>query len=156
MSLTAGEISFEEISADNALRAKLRTNAFTLLSYFEKILLDHSGSTKLFICIDQLDENWLQSELIEYSKILINLIQTCQYINTLSNYRNRIRVIIFLRTDIYDTLMFNDKNKIYQDGAVEIRWDATALDSMFYERVKRYAPPALRLIKLSNRTVFSR
>lgn len=138
-SLTTGEISFEEISADNALRIKLRTNAFTLLTYFEKVLLAYSGAVKLFICIDQLDENWLKGELDEYSKILINLIQACQYINTQSNYQSRMRAIVFLRTDIYDTLMFNDKNKIYQDSAVEIRWDITSLDSMFYERIKRYA-----------------
>ncbi len=144
-SFTAGEVSFEEISADNALRVKLRTNAFTLLSYFEKVLLSHAGSTKLFICIDQLDENWLQGELEEYSKILINLIQACQFINTQSSYRDRVRTIVFLRTDIYDTLMFNDKNKIYQDSAVEIRWDTTALDSMFHERIKRYTPPGVTL-----------
>jgi len=99
----------------------------------------------LFICIDQLDENWLQGEIPEYSKILINLIQACQHINTQSNFKNRIRAIIFLRTDIYETLMFNDKNKIYQDSAVEIRWDTTALDSMFHERIKRYAPGPVSL-----------
>jgi hypothetical protein len=147
-SLTIGEISFEEISADNSLRVKLRTNAFTLLSYFERILFSHSGNVKLFICIDQLDENWLQGDIEEYSKILINLIQACQFINTQSNYRGRIRAVVFLRTDIYDTLMFNDKNKIYQDNAVEIRWDATSLDSMFHERIKRYAPSGMILDNL--------
>ena len=138
--LKTGEISFEEISADNALRIRLRTNAFTLLTYFEKVLLSYSGSVRLLICIDQLDENWLQGEIEEYSKILINLIQACQHINTQSDFRSRMRTVIFLRTDIYETLMFNDKNKIYQDSAVEIRWDTITLNSMFHERIKRYVP----------------
>jgi len=152
VSLNSGEVSFEEISADNALRIKLRTNAFTLLTYFEKVLLNYSGPVKLFICMDQLDENWLPGEIPEYSKILINLIQACQYINTQSDYRGRLRAIVFLRTDIYDTLKFNDKNKIYQDSAVEIRWDTNALINMYYERIKRYAPvePPLNITLKAN------
>jgi hypothetical protein len=38
------------------------------------------------------------------------------------------------------TLRFNDKNKVYQDGAIEIKWDYDSLDAMITERIQKYSP----------------
>jgi hypothetical protein len=138
LSISGGEVSFEEVSGSSALKEKLRTNAYTLLSYFERVLLKEITSEKILIVIDQLDENWLSGEITEYSKILTNLIQVCQYINNGSKFLDKIKIIILLRTDIYETLRFNDKTKVYQDSAIEVRWDANSLGEMFFERIKKY------------------
>lgn len=145
ISMGLGEISFEEASKNDELKEKLRSNAFSLLAYFEKVLLSEITSEKLLFIIDQLDENWLSDEIQEYSRILTNLIHVCQTINNDRKFKDKIKIIILLRTDIYDTLKFNDKTKVYQDSAIEIRWDADSLDEMFYERVKRYKPAELDL-----------
>lgn len=137
LNFNIGELSFDEVSQDRALIANLKSNAFALLNYFEKVLTDNIGDKKITMVLDQLDENWLADQLDEYSKILINLINVCKSINNDPKFRSQVRVIIFLRSDIFDTLRFNDKNKIYQSSAVEIRWDAESLDIMFYERIKR-------------------
>jgi len=143
--LSGGEVSFEKISQDMNLKLKLRTNSFALLSYFEKIFLENCANYKIFICLDRLDENWLASEIAEYSKILVNLINICQFINTSSKYREKLHVLVFLRSDIYETLKFNDKNKIYQDSSIEICWNRNSLDEMLFERIKKYVPREVKL-----------
>jgi len=121
INISPGEISFEEVSKSHELQNYLRINSFNLLNYLDNILTNEIKSDNIIILLDQLDENWLESEIEEYSKILINLINSTQTINYSLKYGKKFRIIIFLRTDIYETLRFNDKNKIFQDSAVEIR-----------------------------------
>jgi hypothetical protein len=154
INMSAGEISFDDVSADSQLKSKLKTNAFVLLQYLETILLQNIGETQILVALDQLDENWLQNEIEEYSKILINLINVCQHINNAERFKN-LKIILFLRLDIYETLRFNDKNKIFQDSAVEIRWDNDSLNEMFFERVKKYKPAELQLdMNLKSNAIF--
>lgn len=140
LSARLGEISFEEISTDQILKSKLRSNAFNLLDHFQRVLEENLHPHKILISVDQLDENWLASEIKEYSKILINLINVCQSINNSSKFYGSMKIVVFLRTDIFDTLTFNDKNKIFQDAAIEIRWDDESLNDMYFERIKSYKP----------------
>ncbi|WP_285716382.1 hypothetical protein [Pelosinus sp. IPA-1] len=140
-----GEISFEQVAEDITLKNKLKSNAFNLLDYLEKVLINNMQNEKILIILDQLDESWLPSEIPEYSKILINLINVCRDINTTNKYVNKLKVVPFIRTDIYETLVFNDKNKIYQDSATEIHWDEATLDDMFFERIKKYNPADVSL-----------
>lgn len=139
-----GEFSLDDVAENKELQRTLRSNAFTLLSYFEKVFIDNVGSDKFLIILDQLDENWLDGEIEEYSKILINLINVCRNISINSDFKN-VKIVPFLRTDIYDSLRFNDKNKLLQDGAIIINWDNDSLDEMFFERVKKYKPTDLEL-----------
>ncbi|WP_319578093.1 P-loop ATPase, Sll1717 family [uncultured Methanospirillum sp.] len=138
-SATLGELSFDEISISETLKSQLRINAFQLLSYFEKIFLNNSKE-RIFIILDQLDENWISHNINEYSNILINLINISNNINSSNEFKNRLKIIVFLRSDIYSTLIFNDKNKILEDGAITIQWDFDALNDMFFERIKKFKP----------------
>ena len=140
LSFDLGEISFDDVANDRALQSKLRSNAFTLLGYFESIYKANCGDIKILIALDQLDENWLQGEIEEYSKVLINLVNTCRTISLDPQLSGKLKVVPFLRTDIYHSLRFNDKNKLLQDSAIVISWDTESLDDMFFERVKKYAP----------------
>ncbi|SDI72776.1 hypothetical protein SAMN05216189_100870 [Pseudomonas delhiensis] len=144
-SLSLGGFEFDDVAEHEELQRKLRANAFQLLNYFDNIYKKHSTTTRQLIIIDQLDENWLHGEIEEYSKILVNLILCAQNINNSHEYRDHLKVVVFLRSDIYDTLRFNDKNKVYQDGAVEIKWAAESLDAMVTERIQKYAPSTLNL-----------
>ncbi|AGN87677.1 hypothetical protein [Enterobacter sp. R4-368] len=138
--LDMGEISFEDIPENAQLKQKLRSNAFSLLSYFETIFQNNSGQHKIIIALDQLDENWLSGEIEEYSKVLINLLNVCRNISQDFKVNKNLKIITFLRSDIYNSLKFNDKNKLLQDRSVTISWDNDSLDEMFYERIKKYAP----------------
>ncbi|WP_152976988.1 P-loop ATPase, Sll1717 family [Burkholderia pseudomallei] len=151
-SLSLGGVEFEDVVQDEELKRKLRANAFQLLDYFENTYKAHAAGAKQLVVIDQLDENWLQGEVDEYSRILVNLLLCAQSINHDAGLRDKVKVVIFLRADIYETLRFNDKNKVYQDGAVEIKWDYDALDSMVSERIQKYAPDDLGLDVVSEKT----
>lgn len=140
ISFDIGEVSFEEVAENKQLQTKLRSNAFTLLGYFERIFKDNCKEEKILIALDQLDENWLQGEIEEYSKVLINLVNSCRSISLDPELKNKLKVVPFLRTDIYHSLRFNDKNKLLQDSAIVISWDTDSLDEMFFERIKKYAP----------------
>ena len=140
-----GDVSFEEISASKNLQSKLRTNAFTLLDFFEKIFKQNCGRCKILIALDQLDENWLDGEIEEYSKVLINLVNVCRNIALDPQLSSSLKVVPFLRTDIYQSLKFNDKNKLLQDSAITISWDSESLDDMYFERVKKYVPKTITL-----------
>lgn len=141
INLSAGDIEFDEVSKNETLVSLLRTNAFALNDYFQNILYKYINDYEINIVIDQLDENWLEGEIYEYSKILINLIMACKNINNESiENRRKMKCILFLRTDIFDTLRFNDKNKVYQSSAIIIRWDEESLNNMFFERIRKNLP----------------
>lgn len=144
-SASVGEISFEEIAQNKQLQSKLRSNAFRLLEFFEKIFTENCERRKFLIVLDQLDENWLSGEIEEYSKVLVNLVNVCRNISIEPSFANKLKVVPFLRTDIYHSLRFNDKNKLLQDAAVVITWDNDSLDEMFFERIKKYKPASLKL-----------
>ena len=144
-SFDVGEISFEDIAENKQLQSKLRSNAYVLLGFFETIFKNNCGTHKILIALDQLDENWLDGEIDEYSKVLINLVNVCRNIELDSNLVDNLKVVPFLRTDIYHSLRFNDKNKLLQDSAIIISWDSESLDDMYFERVKRYAPENMSL-----------
>lgn len=145
LSFDLGELSFEEIAGSQQLQSKLRSNAFTLLGYFENIFKENCGQYKILIALDQLDENWLDGEIEEYSKVLINLVNVCRNIALNTELTNKLKVVSFLRTDIYDSLKFNDKNKLLQDSAITILWDLESLDNMYFERIKKYVPETITL-----------
>lgn len=150
ISFDTGEISFEEIPDNAALKQRLRSNAFTLLSYFETVFQNNCGQCKILIALDQLDENWLSGEIEEYSKVLINLLNVCRNISLDPKVNKNLKIVTFLRTDIYHSLKFNDKNKVLQDRSVVISWDNDSLDDMFYERIKKYAPASFDIGSDSN------
>ncbi|MBX2994846.1 MAG: hypothetical protein KF681_08490 [Bdellovibrionaceae bacterium] len=140
-----GSISLDEVAADKELQSRLRTNAFNLLSYFEDIFIRNADQYKFLIALDQLDENWLAGEIDEYSKVLINLVNVCRNISIDSKISKSIKVVPFLRSDIYNQLRFNDKNKLLQDSAIEIKWETSSLDKMFFERIKKHKPAGVSL-----------
>jgi hypothetical protein len=143
--INLGEITLGDVTANKDLQEKLRSNAFKLLGYLEKNFKQNIKGAKFLIILDQLDENWLDGEIKEYSKILINLINVCRNISIDSELNNSIKIIPFLRTDIYSSLRFNDKNKLLQDSAIIISWDNDSLDDMFFERIKKFKPSSLEL-----------
>ncbi|MCW7464034.1 P-loop ATPase, Sll1717 family [Leptospira limi] len=155
-SVSGGNISFEDASKSEELISSLRSNAFSIHNYFEKILSKYINDYDLYVTLDQLDENWLESEIEDYSKILVNLVTVCKSINSESITSNRkLKCILFLRTDIYETLRFNDKNKVYQSSAIEIKWDEKSLNEMFFERIKKYKPSNVKIEpKLKSDSVF--
>lgn len=73
------------------------------------------------------------------------MVNVCRNIALDSDLSKSLKVVPFLRTDIYHSLKFNDKNKLFQDSAVIISWDSDSLDDMYFERIKKYAPDEMNI-----------
>ena len=77
-----------------------------------------------FVCFDQLDLGFDPNKP-EYSNRLIGLLLAARDINlAIRKVKKSASVAIFLRHDIYDELHFEDKNKITENFASVIEWDA--------------------------------
>jgi hypothetical protein len=72
---------------------------------------------------DELDIGFSKVDPV-YSYRLIGLILAARAINNFAKDAGKsLQVIIFLRDDIYESLGFEDKNKVTESGAVRIEWD---------------------------------
>lgn len=136
-SLTLGTLEFDDVDVSDDDIKKIRNNVFSLLNYLEKAISKELKDENFIILIDNLDEDWL-IENIEQSKLLItNLLST---INEINNNIKGVKIITFLRVDIFEELKFNDKNKFSQDTAIEIKWSKKDLEEMLFSRIIKFAP----------------
>lgn len=76
-----------------------------------------------YICFDQLDLGF-DPQNPEYISRLVGLLLACRDINIAArDAGKRLCVAVFLRDDIYDTLQFEDKNKLTENFLSMIEWD---------------------------------
>jgi hypothetical protein len=76
-----------------------------------------------FICFDQLDLGF-DPQRPEYNSRLIGLLLASKDLNLVArDRRRRFFVAVFLRTDIYESLHFEDKNKLTENFLSAIEWD---------------------------------
>lgn len=128
-------IEFADSTNNPKYKHALRYNSENLCQYLNKIIENEIENKKIFILVDQLDEQWLKDEVEEYKKILVSLLNTTSKMNC-SKFKNNIKIIVFLRNDIYNSLVFNDKNKMLNDSSVTIKWDEASLNKMFMQRIE--------------------
>jgi hypothetical protein len=83
------------------------------------------------ILIDRLDESWDASEDAKY--MIISLLRAANQIN--GYFKGRVIVTVFLRSDIYEGLYFEDQDKLRQNEEV-LRWDNEDLKAVVCERVR--------------------
>jgi hypothetical protein len=85
----------------------------------------------LRILIDRLDDSWDASD--ESKNLIIGLLKSANDINAI--FSGKITVSVFIRSDIYDTLFFDDKDKLRQNEET-LFWDNEELKDVVCERVK--------------------
>jgi hypothetical protein len=95
------------------------------------LLEEWPSGVKARILIDRLDDSWDGSE--DAKHIIIGLLKAANEIN--STFKGNIIVTIFIRSDIYDNLYFDDQDKLRQYEEV-LSWDSDELKSVICERVR--------------------
>src|SRR5690606_28275540 len=89
----------------------------------------------VFIIFDQLDRAWDATQ--DTKDVLIGLLLAAKdLIRDATSYQKAVRVIVFLRDDIYDQLRFQDKNKITQSDMIELRWNEANLRELIERRAR--------------------
>jgi hypothetical protein len=92
-----------------------------------------------FVCFDQLDLGFDGTDL--YRARLVGLLLAARDFNVRARQAGmRFSVLVFLRDDIYEDLIFEDKNKITENFALRIEWDTSRTNHTLKQLMeKRFA-----------------
>ena len=108
----------KEISRNNNIGQSLSVYNQKL----EKILSRLLGTycNKIYLAFDQLDLAYSSDDKGYINKLIGLLLATYQFYKKFQN----VRVVLFLRSDIFNNITFQDKNKIKDNLVVFLDWDA--------------------------------
>lgn len=124
-----GGIEFDETTTDAFLATGLSRWSQNLLSFVEK----HFPAYPVSLFLDRLDDAWDASS--DSKAILVGALKAAREINlALSQKGKAPAVVVFLRTDIFDLLLFNDKMKMAQDIEY-LDWDENSLCEILEARI---------------------
>ncbi|GAB4208722.1 MAG: hypothetical protein OHK0022_38660 [Roseiflexaceae bacterium] len=128
LSSNADSSPFERMSRlINIINSELQPRVLHLLS----------AKHKYYVLFDQLDLGWDNRD--ETKQLMIGLILAARDIVRAANRLNKnVHIVIFLRSDIYESLRFEDKNKLTQD-VVDLRWDEPRLKDLATKRIEASA-----------------
>jgi hypothetical protein len=99
----------------------------------DKILKLLSNDKMYFIMFDKLDDGWDNSN--DFKSSMVGLLKACRDMNLEGKkYFRMLRCIPFLRSDIYDCLQYNDKNKAYPDIEF-LNWNDDNLKIIINKRI---------------------
>lgn len=77
-----------------------------------------------YVCFDELDRGFNPQDE-QYRAMLIGLLLAARAVNKLARDADKkLTVVVFLRDDIYESLKFEDKNKLTEAAVSRIEWDA--------------------------------
>ena len=90
----------------------------------DKIVQSLNPRNHYYVLFDELDMGF-DPKNPNYALRLIGLILAARDVNlSAKDAQKNLNVVVFLRDDIYETLMFEDKNKLTEGALARIAWDA--------------------------------
>lgn len=99
-----------------------------------RVIAVASSNSKYFLLFDQLDLGWDDSS--ETKQLLIGLILAARdVVRAAKDAGKQIRVVLFLRSDIYESLRFEDKNKL-SPSIIELTWNEKRLKRLVSKRIE--------------------
>lgn len=138
--VNAGEVAFEDVSANAGLKSALVYNIEGLTKYLEDAVNPKAEyKNKIFICFDRVDEAWDTTSKDISEKVITGLITAADSIT--QRFNGLIRPIIFIREDIFETLPLNDKNKLREDCGSLLKWEKDGLINLILKRLNHYGKP---------------
>lgn len=138
VSIAGGEVSFEQVQKDQTLKQHLSENIENIIDYLDKALSSTQQQwPTIFICFDRVDEAWDEVSYEASRKVIAGLVAASDSIN--AQYKGKIRPIVFLREDIFDSLSLNDANKLREDCGALLHWTKDSIASLILRRVNYFA-----------------
>lgn len=75
--------------------------------------------------------------LMKYlAKVIAGLVAACDAIN--AQYKGKLRPVVFLREDIFDSLSLNDANKLREDCGALLHWNKDTIANLILRRVNYF------------------
>lgn len=108
----------------------------TLLDQLENILAIHVQTHPITALVDRLDDAWDGSE--ESLRLIGGAARAARHFSAKLAQEGPAPVIVFLRTDLWERVSFNDKNKFVQD-TVYLDWPDEELERVIDRRIHKTA-----------------
>lgn len=138
ISVEGGEISFEQVQGDSSLRRHLSENIENLIDHLDKALTSTLNQwPTTFVCFDRVDEAWDEVSYDKSRRVIAGLVSAADSIN--AQYKGKLRPIVFLREDIFDSLSLNDANKLREDCGALLHWTRDSIANLLLKRVNYFA-----------------
>ena len=137
LSADAGEITFDNVRDDSSLRHRLTENVANITDLLEKALKADTSWPRTFVCFDRVDEAWDSSSISSSMPVVAGLVAAAESIN--ADFGGRLRPLVFLREDIFETLSINDLNKLRSDCGALLHWSREGLSAMILRRINFFA-----------------
>ncbi|AXQ21661.1 hypothetical protein BEN71_06100 [Acinetobacter wuhouensis] len=131
LELNVGEVSFQDVQKNQSLKQHLSENIEHLIDFLDKSLqklLAENNLPVVYLCFDRIDEAWDNVSYSSSKRVIAGLVSASDSIT--SQYKEKIRPIIFLREDIFDVLSINDANKLREDCGALLHWNKASLASL--------------------------
>jgi len=120
-----GSIEVDKSGADATELSEELEKLFCIINELSDTIFEKN----LFILVDQVDDLWDSSK--DQQTYIVGLLRASKEINDLMNH---IKVIVFLRSDIFDFLDYNNKDH-YRTLAEVIEWDENNLKKLITLRI---------------------
>lgn len=135
--VNGGEVAFEDVAKNDDLKTNLSSNIEGLTKYLERVIQSEMPlSNTIYICFDRVDEAWDKTSQEISIKVITGLIAASDSLT--QKFDGKIRPIVFLREDIFETLPLNDKNKLREDCGSLLKWEKSGLLSLMLKRINYY------------------
>ena len=121
-------------SEENPFQKLSRTISYINRIIQARVVSVLSNKKEYYLLFDQLDLGWDNTE--ETKQLLIGLILAARNIRRVAKESNiQIRIILFLGSDIFESLRFEDKISL-GSSVVELSWDKSRLQHLISKRIK--------------------
>jgi hypothetical protein len=101
----------------------------------EELVLRLLGNRYYFVLFDKLDDGWDNSS--DFKSSIVGLLRAARDLNIDSQKQKKLlRCVVFLRSDIYDSIQYNDKNKAFSDIEL-LAWNEKSLQSLINKRIEK-------------------
>lgn len=114
----------------------LESSTGKLLDSLEDILAEHVQSRPITALVDRLDDAWDGSD--ESLRLIGGAARAARYFASRLPQTGVAPVVVFLRTDLWERIQFNDKNKFVQD-TVYLDWPDSELARVIDARIHKTA-----------------
>ncbi|WP_156113587.1 P-loop ATPase, Sll1717 family [Paracoccus sanguinis] len=110
------------------------------LNLLESIFSSATPDIQYIVCFDELDLGFRPDDE-DYAQRLMGLLVAAKRFNNTAKRRGKaLSVVVFLRSDIFQVIKFEDRNKILESGATTLSWDVPTgpdkLSSLMEKRFK--------------------
>lgn len=121
--------------ADEANKVFDSTTALALRD-LEALLRAETRKSPITVLVDRLDDAWNGTE--ESLQLIAGAVRAARHFSKELRQPSAAPVIVFLRTDLWERITFNDKNKTSQD-TVYLDWDESELAKVIDYRIHKTA-----------------